>query len=80
MSGYVELRNVKKIYHMGEVDIEAAAGIDFQIRKGRVCRHRRPQRRGQDHGAQYPRRHGHGHGRARCWWTGRISPGIPGRS
>lgn len=34
MSGFVELRNVKKIYHMGEVDIEAAAGIDFQIGKG----------------------------------------------
>ena len=34
MSGYVELKNVKKIYHMGEVDIEAAAGIDFEIQKG----------------------------------------------
>ena len=34
MSGYVELKNVKKIYHMGEVDIEAAAGIDFEIEKG----------------------------------------------
>ena len=34
MSGYVELKSVKKIYHMGEVDIEAAAGIDFEIQKG----------------------------------------------
>ena len=34
MGGYVELKNVKKIYHMGEVDIEAAAGIDFEIEKG----------------------------------------------
>ena len=34
MSGFVELKNVKKIYHMGEVDIEAAAGIDFEIEKG----------------------------------------------
>ena len=34
MSSFVELRNVKKIYHMGEVEIIAAAGIDFEIRKG----------------------------------------------
>ncbi len=34
MSEYVTLKNVKKIYHMGEVEIEAAAGIDFEIRKG----------------------------------------------
>ena len=34
MSGFVTLENVKKIYKMGEVEIMAAAGIDFQIEKG----------------------------------------------
>jgi len=31
MSSYIEFQNVKKIYHMGEVDIEALAGVDFFI-------------------------------------------------
>jgi putative ABC transport system ATP-binding protein len=34
MDQYVALQGVKKIYHMGEVEIEAAAGIDFEIKKG----------------------------------------------
>ncbi len=34
MSHFVELRNVKKIYQMGEVAIPAVDGIDFQIEKG----------------------------------------------
>lgn len=34
MSGFVELNQVRKVYHAGEVDIVAADGIDFQIEKG----------------------------------------------
>ncbi len=34
MDSFVSLHNVKKIYQMGEVEIEAAAGIDFEIEKG----------------------------------------------
>lgn len=34
MSGFVALKEVKKIYRMGEVEIMAAAGIDFEIQKG----------------------------------------------
>ncbi len=34
MPSFVTLEDVKKIYHMGEVDIEAAAGINFSIQKG----------------------------------------------
>lgn len=34
MSGFVALKEVKKIYRMGEVEIMAAAGIDFEIPKG----------------------------------------------
>lgn len=34
MSAFVELKDVKKIYKMGEVEIHAVAGIDFEIRKG----------------------------------------------
>ena len=31
---YIEFQNVKKIYKMGEVEIEALAGVDFTIAKG----------------------------------------------
>lgn len=34
MSAFVELRDVKKIYKMGEMEIQAVAGIDFKINKG----------------------------------------------
>ena len=34
MDKYVELRDVKKIYKMGEVEIAAADGIDFYVNKG----------------------------------------------
>ena len=34
MDGFVKLQDVRKIYHMGEVDIAAADGISFQINKG----------------------------------------------
>ncbi len=31
---FVKLENVTKVYHMGEVDIHAVDGIDFEIQKG----------------------------------------------
>lgn len=34
---FVEFRNVKKVYHMGEVEIQALRGVDFQIEKGEFC-------------------------------------------
>lgn len=34
MKKYIEFKNVKKIYKMGEVDIEALSGVDFAIDKG----------------------------------------------
>ena len=34
MVSFVALKDVKKIYHMGEVEIMAAAGIDFEIKRG----------------------------------------------
>jgi len=37
MSAYVEFRNVKKVYHVGEVDIEALHDTTFEIEKGEVC-------------------------------------------
>lgn len=33
MEDYVRLREVKKIYKMGEVEIAAADGIDFSVGK-----------------------------------------------
>lgn len=37
MSAFVEFRNVGKIYHMGEVDIEALKNVNFSIEKGEFC-------------------------------------------
>lgn len=37
MSSFVEFQNVKKIYKMGEVSIEALRGVSFQIEKGEIC-------------------------------------------
>ncbi|MBR5316169.1 MAG: ABC transporter ATP-binding protein [Firmicutes bacterium] len=37
MSAYVEFKQVKKVYHMGEVDIEALRDATFEIEKGEVC-------------------------------------------
>ncbi len=34
MSAYIEFQDVKKIYKMGEVEIEALAGVDFTINQG----------------------------------------------
>lgn len=34
MENYIEFKDVKKIYRMGEVDIEALSGVDFSIKKG----------------------------------------------
>lgn len=34
MDTFVKLENITKIYHMGEVEIRAVAGIDFSIQKG----------------------------------------------
>lgn len=34
MSAYIEFQNVKKIYKMGEVEIEALSGVDFSIEQG----------------------------------------------
>lgn len=34
MSEFIEFKNVKKIYHVGEVDISALNGVDFSIKQG----------------------------------------------
>ena len=34
MGSFIEFKDVKKIYKMGEVEIPALAGVDFQIKKG----------------------------------------------
>lgn len=37
MGSFVEFRNVGKIYHAGEVDIEALKDVNFSIEKGEFC-------------------------------------------
>lgn len=34
MSNYIEFKDVKKLYKMGEVEIEALGGVDFTVNKG----------------------------------------------
>lgn len=34
MLGYIQFKNVKKKYKMGEVEIEALSGVDFSVNKG----------------------------------------------
>lgn len=34
MSAFIEFKNVRKTYHMGEVDIHALDGVDFEVNKG----------------------------------------------
>lgn len=36
MENFIEFTNVRKIYSMGEVEIEALSGIDFSINKGEL--------------------------------------------
>lgn len=37
MSAYVEFQQVKKVYNMGEVSIEALTDATFEIEKGEIC-------------------------------------------
>ena len=37
MEGYVEFRNVRKVYRTGEVEIEALRDVNFRIGKGEFC-------------------------------------------
>lgn len=37
MSAYVEFNNVKKVYQMGEISIEALHDVSFEIEKGEIC-------------------------------------------
>ena len=34
---YIEIRNVRKQYRMGEVTINALDGVDFTVEKGELC-------------------------------------------
>lgn len=34
---YVEFKDVKKLYNMGEMTIEALRGVNFEIEKGEIC-------------------------------------------
>ena len=37
MSAYVQFENVKKIYQMGEIQIEALKNATFEIERGEIC-------------------------------------------
>ena len=62
MEHFVELRGVRKVYHMGEVEITAVDGIDFEIEKGEFAVIVGPSGAGKDDGAEYSGRNGHLYG------------------
>ena len=33
----IDMRNVKKVYHVGSVDVHALRGVDLQIASGDIC-------------------------------------------
>ena len=33
----IDVRNVKKVYHVGTVDVHALRGVDLQIAAGDIC-------------------------------------------
>ena len=37
MGKIIELKNVKKVYHMGNERIKAVNGVSFEINKGEFC-------------------------------------------
>ena len=50
MEEFVKLKDITKVYHMGEVEIRAADNINF-YQKRRVCCNCRTKRRGKNDGA-----------------------------
>ena len=34
---YIALKDVTKLYHMGEVTIHALSGVNFEMEKGELC-------------------------------------------
>lgn len=59
---FVEFHDVKKTYHMGEVEIPALQGVNFEIEKGEFCVIVGSQRRRQDNDPEYPWRNGYADG------------------
>ena len=74
---FVKLKNVTKIYQMGEVQIRAVDGIDFSIDKGEFVVVVGPSRAGKNHGFKYPRRQRTRPPAEKSWWTERTLPVIP---
>ena len=56
---YVKFEDVEKVYHMGEVSIEALRDATFEIEKGEICVITESFGRRQNDSAQYTRRYGY---------------------
>ncbi len=55
---FVEFRDVRKVYAMGEVEVAAVNGMTFSIERGEFVVVVVAFRRGQDHSSEHARRHG----------------------
>ncbi len=73
----IDLRNIYKIYNAGENEVRALDGVDLQIARGGIRRHRRPVRLGKVHPDEHSRLSRHPHLRRLPARTGRTSPPSP---
>ena len=58
MSAYIEFQDVKKVYKMGEVSIEALAGVSFSIDQGEFVVIAGASGAGKKHDSEYSGRYG----------------------
>ena len=68
MAAFVKFENVRKVYQMGEISIEALRDATFEMDKGEICVIVGPSG-AQSDSAQYLRRHGYSH----------LRPSLAGR-
>ena len=69
MSAYVEMKDVTKVYQMGEVSIRACDGVNFEIEKGQFVIIVGPSGGRKDHRPEYSRGNGYRKAAGRCMWT-----------
>lgn len=70
---FVEFKNVKKVYHMGEVDIHALQDVNFEIQEGGILRYCRSFRGRENHDIKYSGRDGYSfRGAGHTGWEGNF--------